>query len=153
MDGVRSILVTFVARVPGSIVEEKDSTIAWHYRMADAEQGQRESNELRLHLSHLLSGVPVKIQIGSFVIEILPAGIGKDTIALRALHAAVPGTLFVAAGDDDTDDAIFRTLPPDSITIAVGKRPSAARFSVPGPELLLSFVSAVVSRSNGGAAL
>lgn len=143
-EGVRAILATFVQRVPGSFIEEKTSSIAWHYRMADSEQGLRESNELRLHLSHILSGMPVKIQLGSFVIELVPAGVGKDMVGQRVQQEAVPGTLFVAAGDDDTDDALFRVLPADGVTIAVGSRPSAARFTVQEPASLLALLSAVV---------
>ena len=54
------ILEDFAARTPGSLVERKRSGLAWHYRMADPEYGALQANELKLHLTSLLSNALVE---------------------------------------------------------------------------------------------
>ena len=75
-----AILRDITARTPGSLIEVKSVALAWHYRMADQEAGARRANELRLHLSQLLSNQPVEILAGHKVLEIRPHGIHKGRI-------------------------------------------------------------------------
>ncbi|HEY7141398.1 MAG TPA: trehalose-phosphatase [Methylomirabilota bacterium] len=44
----------FAARTPGSLVEEKTASLAWHYRATDPEYGASQANELRVHLTQIL---------------------------------------------------------------------------------------------------
>src|SRR5206468_2953748 len=68
------------ARTPGSLVEHKTVSLAWHYRMADPEFGAAQANELRLHLTELLSNLPVEIVPGDKMIEVRPHGVHKGVI-------------------------------------------------------------------------
>ena len=68
------ILEDFAARTPGSLVEEKRSGLAWHCRMADAEYGLAQANELKVHVSSLLSNAPVEVLSGDKVVELRPYG-------------------------------------------------------------------------------
>ena len=77
---VLAMLREITQRTPGSLVEVKAAALAWHYRMADQETGARRANELRLHLSQLLSNQPVEILAGNRVIEIRPYGVHKGRI-------------------------------------------------------------------------
>src|SRR5207249_4305393 len=56
-----AILEQAAASTPGSLVEHKTVSLAWHYRMADPEFGAAQANELRLHLTEMLSNLPVEI--------------------------------------------------------------------------------------------
>src|SRR5439155_1435527 len=69
-----AILEQAAARTPGSLVEHKTVSLAWHYRMADPEFGAAQANELRLHLTELLSNLPVEIVAGAKMIEVRPHG-------------------------------------------------------------------------------
>jgi trehalose 6-phosphate synthase/phosphatase len=157
VDSVRRIFLEFVARTPGSFIEEKGGYgIAWHYRKADAKQGEIQASELRLHLSHVLSSMPLRILLGRFVIEVLPEGVSKSVVARAIVARAAPGTFFVSAGDDATDDDIFTALhaekPDDSLTIAVGALPRCASTGVAGPGDLKLFLAAAVGERRAAAA-
>jgi trehalose 6-phosphate synthase/phosphatase len=123
---VRTILEQFAARTPGSLVEEKTASLAWHYRMADPEFGAIQANELRLHLTELLSNAPVEILAGQKVIEVRPHGVNKGALVAPLLETVPADALVVALGDDRTDEDLFGALPPEAIAIHVGPGPSRA---------------------------
>lgn len=145
-----AILREFTARTPGSLVEVKAVALAWHYRMADQEAGARRANELRLHLSQLLSNQPVEILAGNKVLEIRPYGINKGLIVPPLTPERLATTTVLAIGDDRTDEDLFAAVPPETITIRVGPGPTRARFrleSVAAARALLrSLVEAGVPR-------
>ncbi len=122
---VLPILEHFTVRTPGTLVEEKTASIAWHYRLADPEFGSFQANELRAHLTELLSNLPVEVLSGEKVIEIRPAGVNKGMIVADAIAQMPADTLTVAMGDDRTDEDLFAALPSGSLAIHVGTRPSA----------------------------
>jgi trehalose 6-phosphate synthase/phosphatase len=127
-----AILRDITARTPGSLTEVKSVALAWHYRMADQVAGARRANELRLHLTQLLSNQPVEIIAGHKVIEIRPYGIHKGRIVPPLPPEKLASTAVLAIGDDRTDEDLFAALLPDAITIRVGPGPTRARFRVDG---------------------
>jgi trehalose 6-phosphate synthase/phosphatase len=144
------ILRDITARTPGSLIEVKSVALAWHYRMADREAGDRRANELRLHLTQLLSNQPVEILAGHKVVEIRPYGIHKGRIIPPLSPERLASTTILAVGDDRTDEDLFAALPPGAISIKVGPGPTQARFRIDGVPaaraLLHSLVVAEVSR-------
>jgi trehalose 6-phosphate synthase/phosphatase len=147
---VLAILRDITARTPGSLIEVKAVALAWHYRMADHESGERRANELRLHLTQLLSNQPVEILAGHKVIEIRPYGIHKGRIVPPLPPERLATTTVLALGDDRTDEDLFDSLPPEAITIRVGPGPTHARFRIDGVPavraLLYSLVEAGVTQ-------
>jgi trehalose 6-phosphate synthase/phosphatase len=141
---VLAILREFTARTPGSLVEVKSVALAWHYRMADREAGARRANELRLHLTQLLSNQPVEILAGHKVIEIRPYGINKGRIIPPLPPDRLATTAILAIGDDRTDEDLFEVLPRDAITIRVGSGATNARFRVDGVPAVRSLLSLLV---------
>jgi trehalose 6-phosphate synthase/phosphatase len=145
-----AILREVTARTPGSLVEVKSVALAWHYRMADQEAGARRANELRLHLSQLLSNQPVEILAGHKVIEIRPYGVNKGRIVPPLSPERLGSTTVVAIGDDRTDEDLFAGVPAAAITIRVGPAPTRARFRLESVaavrSLLQSLVEAEVHR-------
>ncbi|HEV8455766.1 MAG TPA: bifunctional alpha,alpha-trehalose-phosphate synthase (UDP-forming)/trehalose-phosphatase [Gemmatimonadales bacterium] len=145
-----TILRDITARTPGSLIEVKSAALAWHYRMADREAGARRANELRLHLTQLLSNQPVEILAGHKVIEIRPYGIHKGRIVPPLPPERLATTTVLAIGDDRTDEDLFEALPPDAVTVRVGPGPTQARFRLDGVPavrtLLYSLVEAEVPR-------
>ncbi|MBK9265888.1 MAG: bifunctional alpha,alpha-trehalose-phosphate synthase (UDP-forming)/trehalose-phosphatase [Polyangiaceae bacterium] len=126
-DRVLPTIEQFTRRTPGSLVEHKSASIAWHYRQADPEFGVFQAKELRLHLSEVLSNFPVHILPGDKVIEIKPQGVDKGQIVHR-FFSNVSKTILLAIGDDRTDEDIFAALPEGSIAIHVGPNPSRAPY-------------------------
>ena len=145
-----ALLREVTSRTPGSLIETKSVALAWHYRMADQDSGPRRANELRLHLSQLLSNQPVEILAGNKVIEIRPYGIHKGRIIPPLPPERQATTTILAMGDDRTDEDLFVALPPPAVTIKVGPGATHARFRVDGVPaaraLLQSLVEAEVPR-------
>jgi trehalose 6-phosphate synthase/phosphatase len=149
-DAALAILRDITARTPGSLIEIKSVALAWHYRMADQEAGARRANELRLHLSQLLSNQPVEILAGHKVLEIRPYGVNKGRIIPPMSPERLASTTVLAIGDDRTDEDLFAAAPPDGITVRVGPGPTKARFRLESVSavraLLRSLVEAEVPR-------
>lgn len=122
----REILFEFAERTPGSLVEEKRSGLAWHYRMCDSEFGAQQANELRMHLSSLLTNAPVELLAGDMVVELRPHGSNKGRVVRRLLDGGGAGALAVAFGDDVTDEDMFAALPGGGLSLHVGPQPSRA---------------------------
>ena len=130
MERVRRILDQFAASTPGSHVEVKSASIAWHYRGAPREFAARQAHELRMLLGDLLSNQPLEVLEGKKVIEVRLRGVGKGVVGQRVEAEIDSGTTIVAIGDDRTDEELFRALPPPSLTIAVGPQWTSARYRV-----------------------
>jgi trehalose 6-phosphate synthase/phosphatase len=125
------ILRDYAERTPGSLVEEKPVGLAWHYRAADPEYGEVQANELRLHLTQMLSSAPVELMKGDKVIEIRAQGIHKGLVVPDVM-AAAPGALLVALGDDRTDEDLFAALPSGAISVKVGPGDTRAELRLSG---------------------
>jgi trehalose 6-phosphate synthase/phosphatase len=130
MRRVKPILDQFVTSTPGSHVEVKSASLAWHYRTAPREFGARQAHELRMLLGDLLSNQPLEVLEGKKVIEVRYRGISKAIVGDHVVARVGPATTIVAIGDDLTDDELFGALPPDAVTISVGHRRSVARFQL-----------------------
>jgi trehalose 6-phosphate synthase/phosphatase len=129
-EAVRPILADFARRTPGALVEVKEAGLAWHWRAADREIGDRQANELGMHLGQLLSNLPLELLWGDRVLEVRPHGVHKGLVAAELAAEHLPEGVLVAAGNDRTDEDLFAALPGEAITIAVGDRPSLAHYRV-----------------------
>lgn len=137
-DKVRPILEHFVATTHGSFIEEKTSSIAWHYRLVSADfmgvgdYGEYKARELRLLLGELLGNAPVEVLVGSKVVEVRPQGVHKGAVVPLLLKDTANATV-LAIGDDRTDEDLFHALPEGSLSVHVGSRASSAQYRVAGP--------------------
>jgi len=136
---VRPIMEHFVSTTRGSFIEEKTASLAWHYRLAEADFtreadfGEHQARELRLLLREMLSNAPVEVLAGNKVVEVRPQGVNKGMV-VPVLVASMPeGTAILAVGDDRTDEDLFAALPDEAISVHVGEAPSLARYRVAGP--------------------
>jgi trehalose 6-phosphate synthase/phosphatase len=76
---LRSILHTYADRVPGAWVEEKEFSIAFHYRASDAERGPLGARELIDDLLALTANTDVQVLHGNKTVEIRNGGIPKGS--------------------------------------------------------------------------
>ncbi|MDG2304886.1 MAG: bifunctional alpha,alpha-trehalose-phosphate synthase (UDP-forming)/trehalose-phosphatase [Candidatus Binatia bacterium] len=133
-DHVVQILENFTARTPGSLIEEKTVSVAWHYRMAEPEFAAFQANELTIHLTQLLSNEPVEIVTDDKVIEVRATGVNKGIVVPRLLAESPPDTFVVAMGDDRNDEELFAALEGEGTAIHVGGGTSRADIRVPNIE-------------------
>jgi trehalose 6-phosphate phosphatase len=121
LDRARAAMRIFVDAHPGTLLEDKDRTIAVHYRMAPQfEQAVRESI---LEIAKPL-GSNYHIQCGKMMFEIKPRGFSKAT-AIQAFMKESPfnGRRPVFVGDDRTDQDGFGMVEAHGgISIGVGDR-------------------------------
>jgi len=127
MEKVKAIMELYVDRLPQSLVEEKDFTLAFHYRNADPEMAYVRVKELMDELSALIANTDYTILVGNKVLEVRPGGINKGTTALYLLDEC---DFVFAIGDDITDEEMFKDLSPKAITVKVGVAPSFASYYV-----------------------
>lgn len=128
-DYVRPILDDFVDRTPGAVLEEKDYSLAWHYRMCSEELSERRVIEIKNALADGLGDEGLSILDGNKVIEIKPLNIDKGHAAHHWFRD--PDNDFImAVGDDRTDEDIFEAAPDETWTIKIGSGPTAAKYAL-----------------------
>lgn len=125
---VREIMEVYTDRLPGALIEEKDLSIAWHFRRADPDLADLRVHELTDHLIALTENSPASILEGHKVVEVRPAGVTKGAAVQTFLGR--DHDFVLAVGDDVTDEDMFRALPPTAFSIRVGLVQSNARFNV-----------------------
>jgi len=128
-DSIRPILELYSDRTPGSAVEEKDFALVWHYRRADPELAGIRGQELRDALVNMTENLDVGVFEGNKIIEIKNAGVNKGR-AIEFWTENQKWEFLLAAGDDYTDEEMFRALPNGAYSIKVGLSVSNARFQV-----------------------
>ncbi|MFO1477241.1 MAG: bifunctional alpha,alpha-trehalose-phosphate synthase (UDP-forming)/trehalose-phosphatase [Verrucomicrobiota bacterium] len=124
---VRPILQLYVDRLPGALLEEKEFSLAWHFRRADPEQASQRAQELVDDLSGYTRNIDVQVLEGNKVIEIRNTGINKGSAATEWLGSNPP-PFILGIGDDWTDEDLFRALPPNAFTVRVGVAKTTAQY-------------------------
>ena len=128
---VRPVLDLFVDRTPGSFIEEKDFSFAWHYRGVDPDLIAARVAEMKDALLGVVGDLGLALMEGNMVLEIKSARVNKGIAAHRWMG---PGEAewMLAIGDDRTDEDVFEMAPNDAWTIKVGRGSTHACFSVRG---------------------
>jgi trehalose 6-phosphate synthase/phosphatase len=116
-------------RLPGSFIEEKEFSLTWHFRNADPELGLLRAKELMDYMINFTANKDLQVLQGKKVVEIRNAGINKGLAAAHWL-AKKEFDFILAAGDDWTDEDLFKVLPETAVSIKVGLSSSLARFNV-----------------------
>jgi len=129
---VRSILELSVDRTPGSFVEEKEYSLAWHYRKVEQRLGDMRTRELATDLLNLTGNLNLQVLEGSKAVEVKNANVNKGRAALQWISGK-PWDFILAIGDDLTDEDIFKVLPATAWSIKVTFGASAAKFNLGSP--------------------
>ena len=142
-DEIRPLIEYYVDKTPGSTLEEKEFSIAWHYRNVNSDLGYMRERDLVENLSYMISGSNLQILEGNKVVEIKNAEVSKGR-AVRKWLEMLGGDFIMAVGDDWTDEDMFKSLPDEAFTIKVGFGTTYARYRVKDfrgvRKLLLSFI-------------
>ncbi|MDG1573452.1 bifunctional alpha,alpha-trehalose-phosphate synthase (UDP-forming)/trehalose-phosphatase [Robiginitalea sp. M366] len=131
MDKIRPVLESFVDRTPGSFIEDKNYSLAWHYRNTDPDFGQKRASELNTVLTSLIANDELSVLNGNKVMEIKSSNVNKGRAAMRMIGRKAYDFVF-AIGDDWTDEFMFQELPEQAITVKVGPMKTQARYFVDG---------------------
>ncbi|MDP9090281.1 MAG: trehalose-phosphatase [Pseudomonadota bacterium] len=121
LDGARAAIKILVAAHPGTLLEDKDRTIAVHFRLAP--QFEETIRRSMIDIAKPL-GSNYHIQSGKMLFEIKPRGFNKAT-ALQAFMKEPPfsGRRPVFVGDDLTDQDGFAMVEAHGgMSVGVGER-------------------------------
>ncbi|WP_026632069.1 bifunctional alpha,alpha-trehalose-phosphate synthase (UDP-forming)/trehalose-phosphatase [Dyadobacter alkalitolerans] len=145
-ESIRPIMDIYAKRCPGAFVEEKETSLAWHYRTADdKEYAQRRAQELLWQLKNYIQPeLNLQVIDGSKVVEVKKTAFNKGT-ASRAFVENGNYDFVLAIGDDTTDEDMFEALPETAFTIKIGDDLSAARNHIKSQEEVFHFLNFMVS--------
>jgi trehalose 6-phosphate synthase/phosphatase len=143
MPEVRSQMEEFVARAPGSRLEEKTASLAWHYRLVEPGTGEVHAALLKRELEQRLAGRPLEVLDGHKVIEVRQTAVDKGTVVRDIVSRTPAGALVVAIGDDRTDEDMFAALPPGGVAIRVGAGDSSAPYRLDSPTAVRALLGAL----------
>ena len=144
-DEILPILRIYEQSTPGSFIEEKKTSVVWHYRNTDPEFGTWKAHQLAVELGAMMANEPVEIRHGRKIIEASAATISKGTAVRRVLQEK-RHDLALCAGDDQTDESMFALNVPNLITIKVGSSPSRAQYRIATPGEFRKFLQDALAR-------
>ncbi|KAJ7640663.1 trehalose-6-phosphate phosphatase [Mycena polygramma] len=111
MGEVEEIFRYYTERTTGSHVEMKKSSITWHYRGADPEWGLFQCRQCQdLLENNLAHKRPIEVLVGKKNLEVRPIAVNKGEIVKRLLYKNPDAEFVFCAGDDKTDEDMFRAL-------------------------------------------
>ncbi len=140
---VRSMLEAYSDRTPGSFIEEKRFSLAWHFRKVEKGLGELRANELESNLRYLTREMGLQVLAGNKVLEIKSSDINKGKAAFSYILDK-DFDFMMALGDDHTDEDTFQQLPQRAITIKVGNSVSAANYYINSVEDVRRFLKKFV---------
>ncbi len=143
------ILELYLDRTPGSLIEKKEVSLAWHYRGADPETGATRASELKDALLHLTGNYGLEVLEGKKVIEIKQSRVNKGSAVEEWLKKA-DWDFILTAGDDRTDEHMFNAVPKTAYSIKVGLEPSSASLQVPNNHDLRELLKELISHEKTG---
>jgi trehalose 6-phosphate phosphatase len=130
----------------GAWLEHKPASVVLHLREARAQSADRATHML-VQAARRIDGAHVKL--GHYVVELFARAASKAT-AIAALRDRIGASCVAFAGDDRTDEEVFCMLEGTDVTVRVGPGDTAARFRLPDPSGVLTWLVATVDRLTEG---
>ncbi len=119
----------YADQTSGVLMEQKEWSVAWHYRAASPYQAQKNLVAIRRLLKPFAKRSGLQIVEGNKVLEVRPTDVYKGRVVQEWLTHDYDFVL--AMGDDTTDEDMFAAMPPGSYTIKIGHGLTMARFRLP----------------------
>jgi trehalose 6-phosphate phosphatase len=131
--GLKQALADAARAIPGILIEDKDASIALHYRQTPRQEAAL-SDAVNAIVTRQRAGT-IEVLRGKAVIEIKPAGFNKGSGVRRLMaHPPFAGRKPVFAGDDVTDETAIAVIPEfNGLAISVGRRIDGADYCFAKP--------------------
>jgi len=150
---VRAVMSDFVRTTPGSHIEEKASSLVWHYReVTDAALGEEAATRAMERIEEVREKNnigKIRISHGHKVVEVSYRKVRKGPVMRRICEEkALFGEPFLSvfvAGDDTSDESMFDIAPDDVLTVKVGAALTHAKFRVDSPAQLRKFLRQLIA--------
>ena len=144
-DQINDIFQLYTGMTPGSFIEQKTSSVVWHYRNSDPEFGSWKAHQLVAELYEMLSNLPVEIHHGKKIVEVSSIQINKGSVLehFMLLNKYDP---VLCAGDDETDESMFRLAADNIMSIKIGRGNTAAKYRVSSPAVFRKFLTQTLDK-------
>ena len=126
----------------GAWVEVKPASVVLHVREASPAHGARSADDLLTRAADITGA---HVMPGKGVVELLTRATSK-ALAVAELREEIGASGVVFAGDDHTDEEVFRMLDDTGCSIRVGPGETAATYRLAGPPDALAFLTALARR-------
>jgi trehalose 6-phosphate synthase/phosphatase len=126
---VRPMLKSYVTRCAGSLIEEKENTLSWHYRNTHPGLGFVRSRELLNNLLQLTANTPIQVIDGNKVLEVRLTGVDKGVTAQKMINYYNPDFI-LCIGDDTTDEDMFKVVAGKGFTVRIGSGSTSANYNI-----------------------
>lgn len=138
-------LIKYTERTPGSTLEDKNSSVVWHYRNVSPELAYVRKRNLKHDLLDILEGYEVSVHSGKKIIEIKPNSVSKGYAATEITNNNTYDFI-LCAGDDYTDEDMFKVMAgkPNVYTIKVGPGSTRANYQLKSVPDLLKLLNSLV---------
>jgi trehalose 6-phosphate synthase/phosphatase len=138
------VLTPYVESTPGSFIENKRTSLVWHYRQADPEFGSWKAHQLAEELGAVTASDPIQVRHGRKIVEVTAAQINKGAAVTHVLSDKTYD-LILLAGDDTTDESMFRLELRNALTIKVGDKDTQAQYRLASPRTIRRFLEDAIA--------
>mmetsp|Transcript_12010 Transcript_12010/g.15569 ORF Transcript_12010/g.15569 Transcript_12010/m.15569 type:complete len:903 (+) Transcript_12010:384-3092(+) len=108
------VLSYFTERTPGTVIENQDMSVAWHYQNADGDFGAWQAKDLQVHLEDVTSTLPVEVYQMKKRVEVRHVRAKKSKFAESLLtNLASEGIeldFILCIGSGRSDDSLFQVF-------------------------------------------
>ena len=142
-------MVPYQEQAPGSHIEEKELSIAWHYRLAPEDVAAKLCPMLIKELKSSLADEEVNILAGKMVVEARAKEANKGTFLawfLESRDVDITRHAVIAIGDDETDEEMFAAATKwGGHAVKVGEGATCAHYRLPDPSQVLVLLTSLMS--------
>lgn len=130
-ENILPLLKKMTSECKGSFIEEKNFSLAWHYRNSDKDVSYRLSRELIDLLGKKIKADNLKILDGNKVVEVMSVFTGKG-LAVQRLFESENYDFILTIGDDATDEEMFIYFRNNTraVSVKVGEGPTNAGYKL-----------------------
>lgn len=133
---VRQHMAVAVKQVSRSHIEEKHTGMVWHYRQSPPSQASKMAQDLFATLSSLGG---LHVSHGAKIVEARLPSASKGTAMGQWLTSDFDFVL--VAGDDTTDEDMFKAAPDTAFTVKIGSGPTVARLQMESQEEFINLLT------------
>ena len=148
-DEVRAVMGRYAAATPGSFVEEKRTSLVWHYRRCDPQPAEGAARQLAADLAGVAGAWALCVRGGKKIVEVTPDRVNKAAAVRQMIDRWRPAdSVVVVAGDDTTDESMFQLDLPNLLTIRVGGGETHAAYRLAAPDDLRRLLLRTIATSD-----
>jgi len=134
-------LQKYADKTPGAFVEQKETSLVWHYRKAPPYSAQKNITILKRTLKPFLRAYGLVLNSGNMILELKTAGSPKGKAAKEWLYGTEDFILCI--GDDYTDEDMFAAMPSQAYTVKVGPGTTLAKYRLRNDEEVVQLLKEI----------